>query len=482
VIALVYLAGSVLMLPVWMRKPIYAVYALFATALLFEIFGLGFPDSLTDQALVFINLNNKNVAPGIGVAISAAEVLMSLGLLAWLSARSKTRGEAQPLGGVLKPYLVFMLVVLFAEVRGLLSGGDFLTSLWELRPQVYGFIMFLLAASLVRERAHLRTLAIIFFACVGLKAVLADFRYFVTLGSNLGSAQAVMSHEESYFFALLVVGAFALLVWHGREKLMLWLVPLVPLAGLALVENRRRVGVLAFWVALALVFSLAVRFEPTVRKRVAILGAVLGLAALALTVTYWDHPSGTIGQLVRPIRTAVQPDTSGRDAQSDAYRIAENLNLVATYAESPLVGIGFGKPMLYLYPMADISQIYPLWNYIPHNTILWISMRMGVVGMAAFWGLVGVILLQAMTFMTTSKDRALRGIAAFAVIAVIAQLVVAWGDLQLENYRNMMFFGVMAGVVDALPSIARRQVAEAPPAEAPVADRERVAVGALSDA
>jgi hypothetical protein len=34
---------------------------------------------------------------------------------------------------------------------------------------------------------------------------------------------------------------------------------------------------------------------------------------------------------------------------------------------------------------------------------------------------------------------------------------VAWGDLQLENYRNMLFLGTIFGVIDALQRIPDAQ-------------------------
>ncbi len=124
-----------------------------------------------------------------------------------------------------------------------------------------------------------------------------------------------------------------------------------------------------------------------------------------------------------------------------------------SFQSSPLVGIGFGRPMAYVFPMADISSVYPLWNFIPHNTILWIGMRMGTVGLVAFWALIGMAILAAARQMHKRTDPLLRGVAAFAIVVIVAELVVAWGDLQLENYRNMMFLGTMLGIIDALPRV-----------------------------
>jgi hypothetical protein len=92
-------------------------------------------------------------------------------------------------------------------------------------------------------------------------------------------------------------------------------------------------------------------------------------------------------------------------------------------------------------------------------------MRMGFLGMAAFWALIGTVVLEGVRVIRTQQDPLLRGVAAFALAAVIAELLVAYGDVQLENYRNMIFFGTMLGLIDAIPRV-RTVTAEAPePAE-----------------
>jgi hypothetical protein len=250
---------------------------------------------------------------------------------------------------------------------------------------------------------------------------------------------------------MFLVAVLTVLIWHRKWRLLVPLVLFSPVAGIALFENGRRVGVLALWAALAVLLSLAIRFEAKLRKFL-IPATAVGVAALAaFMIINWNHDYGTVGQIVRPVHSLIEPDS--RDAQSDAYRIAENGNILFTYSTSPMIGVGFGRPMILVYPMADISYIYPLWNYIPHNTLLWIGMRMGVLGYAVLFALLGIGILEATGQARTRKDPFIRGLAVFAIVAIVAELMVAWGDLQLENYRNMMFLGTMLGLIDALPRI-----------------------------
>ena len=173
---------------------------------------------------------------------------------------------------------------------------------------------------------------------------------------------------------------------------------------------------------------LAIRFDLAKRRPLAI-ASVLCIIAIALLLgIFWNHQSGILGQLVRPFHSFYEPDP--RDFLSNAYRQAEDQNLLLTIRSSPIFGIGFGLPMLYIYPMADISKQYPLWNIIPHNTLLWIGMRMGAIGLAAFFGLI-----------------------AFAIAAIGMELTVGYVDLQLDNYRNLIFLGILLGVIQRLPRI-----------------------------
>jgi len=63
-------------------------------------------------------------------------------------------------------------------------------------------------------------------------------------------------------------------------------------------------------------------------------------------------------------------------------------------------------------------------------------------------------ILEGTRQLAVRRDPLLRAAAAFAIGAIIAEVVVASGDLQLENYRNILFFGATLGLLDALPRVA----------------------------
>jgi O-antigen ligase len=281
------------------------------------------------------------------------------------------------------------------------------------------------------------------------KIILADYRYFVTLGRDLGGHSTLLGHEDSYFIAMFLVAIVLGFAWGLRSRIFIVGAAITgPLALVALLANQRRVGTYALVAALLVILLMAYTFEPRIRKHLVVVAAVLSIGVGVLIASSWNDQYGFRGQLVRPVRTFFDPTV--RDFQSDTYRTAENSDLRLSMQSDSIIGMGFGKPFLTVFPLADISQYYPLWNVIPHNTLMWVGVRLGFLGFAAFWALIGMALLQAFSIARARSDPLIRAVAVFAAAAVIAELVVAYGDLQLENERNMIFFGVVLGLLARL--------------------------------
>lgn len=438
---------------IW-RYPVRGLYLLIGGASTIEIFPLRFPDSFTDNVPLFQNLNNSLGLNGFSA--TPVEILMLVVAVIWIMRAAEAHTLRLPQSRLLAAYLVFAACVLIAELRGLFVGGDFNVSLWEFRPQAYGFAMFLLTSMMITQRREIERLALIVMVAILIKAVIADWRYFITLHSMLGAHDGALAHEDSFFLALFPTAALASVIWSpGRfTKLLILSTPLVIVGELV---DERRAGIAAMVTAIAVVLILAIRFQPVNRKRLILLSAILVAATASFIAVNWDHQTGATGQLIRPVRSLIDPTV--RDYLSDAYRQAENENLIVSFRSSPVIGMGFGIPYLTPYPMADISQIYPLWNYIPHNSLYWIAVRMGTIGYVAFWCLVGLAVLSATQFLRVPSARFTRALAAVAVAAIVAELIVGYTDIQLENYRNMIFFGALLGVLSVLPQLEEKAVA-----------------------
>ena len=446
--ALAVLLTLAVLTPWIIARPLRGLHVLLGAAIVIEIFWLAFPDSITDRIPFFMNLNNSL---GVPVSVTPAELLMGL-VLVLAFVRSDAAARARLFKGRLFwPYVLFVATVLLGEVHGLYSGGDWNKSLWEVRPQIYGFVTFVAASLIIRSRRDLEALVLVAVVAIMLKGIVGDVRYFIVLNHNLGTHETVLGHEDSYFLALIPMAACAALIWMGTSRVLKVLVLCSIVAMGALLANERRAGVAALAGGIAVIVVTAIRFHPHHRRRIVLLTLIGAILIAIFLIAFWDVQTGLIGQLVRPVRS--QFDPTYRDYLSDIYRQAENANLRFSFDTNRLIGMGFGMPFLIILSQADISSIYPLWNYIPHNTLMWVGVRLGLVGSATFWALFGFALLEVCRSLSAQRDRFLLALVALIGGAITAQLFVAYADLQLESYRNMIFIGIVFGVLNILPAL-----------------------------
>ena len=101
------------------------------------------------------------------------------------------------------------------------------------------------------------------------------------------------------------------------------------------------------------------------RKRRSRTGADVGRLRRVLPAVLEQDRGHDLAQPARALRSTVSPDP--RDESSDLYRVQENANLKLNIQQSGPLGKGFGVPINYALPIADVSNFDPMIKYIPHN-------------------------------------------------------------------------------------------------------------------
>ena len=444
------------------RFPRLVLYWTLAAACLFELRpvigpdGQQFSDALTDRVPIFWNTNTifqiYAHANFKGVPLNLFEIFILIAgvcscLRAVYSQNTSLRG-----GPLLLPVGIYMAFVLMGWINGMLTGGDFKISLQEVRSQFYFGLAYLLAVNLIRDRRQLGVVLWTVAACIAFKGVLLTFRRYITLHGLPIPDQGIGAHEEVFFFdgyvALLMVlsvsGAYRRLRWS-----MAALLPFVLIGSLAC---NRRAGTAAFIVIVPLLILAAYQALPVRRRLIAVL-SVVGLTLFAGYYATFKNSDSLIAQPARAIKSQFQPDP--RDASSNAYRDAEDADLMATIHSAPVQGYGYGKRMFHAVPIADISKQYEWWDVMTHNQVLWVWMRVGTLGFLAYWMMVSAILIcAARTVRNPSADLETKVVAVVAMLIVGALQVFGLLDLQFSNFRDMLFTGLWAGVAAALPGLA----------------------------
>ena len=456
------------------RLPLYVTLAaacLFETGQLSGMDGHPFADSLTDRVPIFWNINTILQIYGHtnfkGVPLNLFEIFVLVAGVCSLL-RAVYSGTAGLRGGpLLVPISVYLFFVIMGWINGILTGGDFKISLQEVRPQFYFGVAYLMAVNIVREKRDITRLLWVAVICIGVKGILLTFRRYVTLHGLPLPDQGVGSHEDAFFmdaFLLLLLCLSLCRVLPKIQRVMWMLLPFVALADLAL---NRRAATAAMVIAVPIILLAAYQSLPDRRRQVAALAAVM---AVSFSIYYplFKNSENAFAQPARAIKSNFQPDA--RDASSNASRDNENLDLMATIHSAPAQGYGYGRPFFQIVPMNDVIRIYDLEPFIPHNQILWIWERVGSFGFLAFWMMISsIIIFAGQTVRAARADGFTKAVGIFALLMTTMLVLFGLLDLQLSNFRDVLFVGIWAGVLGALPtlkdSVEVRQAAVKPPAK-----------------
>jgi O-antigen ligase len=271
-----------------------------------------------------------------------------------------------------------VLAVLWMSAFGLVQGGSFRFVLWQCIRWLYLPIVYALMRQGLRGPKDARLVGQVLLgvgAVRALEAIALRFKF-----PSVELMSHATSHHDSVLFASCVGILAALMLEMPSKRNFRLFVGLVPIYLWGMVANNRR----TVWVQLVMVavfFWLVTPWRPLKRK-LARMTIYSVLPVLLYTGAGWNSDSGLFAP-VQKVRSMVD---SKRDA-STLWRDLEDFNLIFTYAEAPLFGLGFGHPFAEKIKLPDVTAAYELEPYIPHNSVL---------GLWAFGGLIGFSLLWAL--------------------------------------------------------------------------------------
>ncbi len=329
----------------------------------------------------------------------------------------------------------------FEWLLGMVTGGNFAMSLWQISAVVYVPVVFLLFHVGSRGPSDHRAFAKILLAAATYKAALAVYiRHFVDLKPDPDTLLPTIlpyatSHADSILFADAFLLVVALLL--EKEKIKLVAAVLLPIFAIGMVENNRRL----VWVQVALVLLTVfiVSKDNSVKR---FLRRYLRIAAPVMAIYVfagWNSGGGMTYKPVRILRSIVDTKSDG----SSFWRELENFNLIVTMRHNLFFGTGYGHPYEEAVPMPEVD--YPLERYLPHNSIFGLWAFCGLVGYAGLTMIWTGGVYFAMRAYHGGKKGQERAAALVSFGAVLVWLVQCWGDLGL---------GLWAGVFTVAPALA----------------------------
>ncbi len=444
-------ALAVVFLPVVMwRRPETAPVVMLLAALLIEqyhdtidaltVSGVTPPAPITSSIPLFAGIGSLHIEP--------ADLLLLLVFIIFLAKSEElgSRSLRSPLG---RSLACVMAMVVVGVLIGAAHHFNLRVALQESRPYVYLVASFALTALLIRRRAAIETMLWAFVFAEAIKSLQGLIVYLDTRSWPI-APEAVLGHEEAYFFGVYILLVAALWLFEVRGPLRLtatWLLPLIVFADLV---NNRRASWLILGGGMLALAVIGYALLPERRRAMRRLAAVLVLAGAVYLPVFWND-NGSLGEPARAVKSIFSPDP--RDKASNLYRVEEDANLVYNIHQGGLIGKGFGVPIDYALPIVNIQSLDPDILYIPHNGVLYQLMRMGVLGGLAVWSMLGCGIVAGCR-LARAPDRLLAVVGVLTASALVGYALEGATDQGFYFYRIAFVTGALLGLTEAARHLA----------------------------
>ena len=438
----------------------WGFYAFVGVFLMFDQFEVPEFNSITFKINYFNNVNTIPYLPKIEAAsISPMELHLVLLLVLWVFSIVLKKNPpmrpatAWPLG------LGFLLWIIIGYAYGSGTGGDAVVALWEMRGLFYLLVMYFFVPQIIQTPDQIRRLLWVCIFAIAYKASEGAGRM-IFMGFTLGGHDALLTHEDPVFMVTLVILLLGMMVFGVRSRQRTVLQWLLPLLAMGYYAANRRAAYASLAVSLLTFLALIPRNELV---RIVKYAAGLAVVLALYTAAFWGSTS-PLASPINQIRSGFADDeqTLGeRNYYSNLYRKLENFNLAFTIRSSPLLGIGFGTK--YDQPLTLVKINYALRDYMAHNNILWLLVKVGGIGFFLFWLFMDAFAARGASILIGLSDPFLKAVCILVIVAVINQLTAAFFDLHLVRYRTMLYMGTLMGLLPALGAIAGKPASGAPP-------------------
>jgi O-antigen ligase len=426
----VFVCGAVAILV----RPISGVYLIAFFAIVGDGTTMaGFPFNLnfsTQTSFLFVHN---------ALTFSPLEVYLGLTAVSWLAHVAGTRSWHRLNRPVSGPVLIFAGFVALGLIYGVgAQGGDLTTAMWEARPLLYLVTMYMLVSNLLTRAAQYVSLAWVVVLAVSIQSLLSLRYYYALSPDRRDVLESLTEHPASVVYAwvlLLTVAACMLRKCSPWTRLLLVLAS-IPTAYVFVLSERR-----AAFVALAagfIAFTIVLFFRR--RRAFLVLVPTVLVLFVGYSAVFWNATGG-VGFGARAVKTVFSPnEVSERDSASDIYRAIENFDLVSTIRAEPLTGVGFGKPFHQPAPLPDIS-FFVFFQYIPHNSILWIWLKLGFLGFVSLLFVAAAVLRAGTRASLQVQSGDALAVTVSALAFVVMFFVFAYVDIAFDA-RACVFLAV----------------------------------------
>ena len=382
---------------------------------------------------------------------SPLEVYILLVLISWLGRSAIFHDIKIFKGKLFFPTLIFLGFVIGGLVYGISTGGNSNIALWESRSLFYMVALILITSNLMVERQHIQNLIWFIMAALLLEGLLGNHYFFVTLKGSLAGVDAITEHNAAIHMNIVFIFAAAVWIYKGTPAKRIALPLMSIIIIIPYLATQRRAAFITFF--LAILFLVLVLFREN-RRTFTIIVPPLAILGLGYILAFWNSTS-TIGLPAQAIKSVFyQGQASAADYSSNIYRELENINLHFTIQQVPFTGVGFGKQFYIIIPMPDIS-FFAWWQYMPHNSILWVWLKMGVFGFIFTLFLIGSAIMSGAQALRRLPSHDLSAIGFVATIYIVMHFTYTYVDIAWDT-QSMVLMGAMMGIVNCIENVVAK--------------------------
>ncbi len=389
------------------------------------------------------------------VSINPLEILLFITTVSWLLQRLVDPTWRLRRGALFWPLMIFLGFVLVGIFRGkFLGAGDTRIALFESRPLLYLPLVYVLITNLLTTRRQYRILLLLAFSAIAIQSVFALSYYNGLSDEKREVLESLSEHSATIHMNALFMFFLAILLLKCRKELRWFVAALIPTVAWAYFLSQRRAAMIALFVGLALLAVVLFYRRRRVFWFFAPISAILTIGYLGAT---WNA-GGAVGLPAQAVKTVLFPNQlSAVDRSSDLYRKIEAYDLWFTIQQNKVLGVGFGQKFLHPAPLPDIS-FFEFWEYIPHNSVLWIWLKMGFLGFVATLFLFGRAMQIGAASLLKVRTPEHVAIVFVGVAYVVMFLVFAYVDIAWD-VRSTVFLAVafaLCGDFARAPDTRRR--------------------------
>jgi hypothetical protein len=371
------------------------------------------------------------------VGLAALTVLRRIAGVRNVEARG-TPGPA-PLRGAL---VLSLATVVWLIGWGLLKGGVFREALWQFRALIFMPVVAFLCLFALEVPRDLKWLGRILVVGSVVKSLFGTY-FMYRIAFPMGEYPPhTTGHNDTMIFSIGVVLALVRIferpTWRHVLEACAWL----PILGLALKLNDRRIAYVDIALSLAFIFAVSPMHRM---KRLMVQGAMAMAPVVFLYLVAGWNSQSSVFRPVAKIRSIVAPAADTEEESSNVERDIENFNILKSWERNMILGQGFGHAFSEFVPSNDFAQSN--FGHIGHNSVLWLLWIGGAVGFLGVWLYLGVAcFFFARALRQTSVLHERIGLLVSSSV-IITYLLQSFGDMGALSMMFVFFVSATLGVI-----------------------------------